>query len=65
MDLVEAQTWISLAAARYSAEESAERAAAAEVLAKIVSSMTPAQLAAAGRRAREWTPKPEPKGGGK
>ena len=64
VDLVEAHKWISLAAARYSAEESAERATAAEALTKLAGSMTPAQIAAARRRAREWTAKPEPQGDG-
>lgn len=65
VDLVEAHKWISLAAGRYSAEQSAERATAAGVLAELAPSMTPAQIAAARRRAREWTPKPEPFGDGK
>ena len=65
VDLVEAHKWISLAATRYSAEESAKRATAAEALAKLAPSMTPAQIAAARRRAREWSPKPEPQGDGK
>ncbi len=62
VDLVEAHKRISLAAARYSAEESAERVTAAKALAKLAPSMTPAQIAAARRRAHEWTRKPEPQG---
>jgi len=56
-DNVHAYMWFNLAAARLTGEE---RAQAVELRDQASARMTPDQLAEAQRRAREWTPTPEP-----
>jgi hypothetical protein len=56
-DYVQAYMWFDLAAARFSAPEAESRDHAVRNRDIIASKMTPAQLAEAQRRAREWKPK--------
>ena len=54
---VEAHMWFNLAAAQLSGEDREKYVEARDAVAGL---MTPDQIAKAQRRAREWTPTPEP-----
>ena len=56
-DDVEAHMWFSLAAAQFSGQN---RDGMVEARDAVAARMTAAQIAKAQRRAREWTPTPEP-----
>jgi len=56
-DYVQAHMWFNLAASRFASSEAAERTKAVANRDHVAARMTPAQIAEAQQRAREWQPK--------